>query len=64
MKKFTHLKIRKKIKTIRKNSKIVLCHGVFDVIHSGHIEYFKEAKSLGDILIVTLTTDEFVNKGI
>ena len=55
--------LEKKIKTIRKNSKIVLCHGVFDVIHSGHIEYFKEAKSLGDILIVTLTTDEFVNKG-
>ena len=29
-----------------------------------YIEYFKEAKSLGDILIVTLTTDEFVNKGL
>ena len=46
-----------------RNKKIVHCHGVFDLLHPGHIEYFKEAKSLGDILIVSLTADIYVNKG-
>ncbi len=43
--------------------KIILCHGVFDLLHIGHIKYFEEAKSMGDTLIVTLTPDQFVNKG-
>ena len=47
----------------RKQKKIVLCHGVFDVLHHGHIKYFEEAKKKGDILVVSLTADEFVNKG-
>ena len=38
-------------------------HGVFDIIHLGHLEYFKEAKLFGDILIVSVTSDQFVNKG-
>ena len=54
-------KIVSKLKAKRK--KIVLCHGVFDLLHIGHIKHFKEAKNLGDILIVTLTPDKFVNKG-
>ena len=45
------------------NKKIVHCHGVFDVVHAGHIDYFKEAKTLGDILVVSVTSDKFVNKG-
>ena len=40
-----------------------LIHGVFDVIHVGHINYFKEAKSKVDKLIVSVTSDRFVNKG-
>jgi len=48
----------------RKNKKrIVLCHGVFDLLHIGHIRHFREAKSKGDILIVTVTPDKFVTKG-
>ena len=47
----------------KKSKKIVLCHGVFDLLHIGHINHFKEAKSLGDILFVSITADEFVNKG-
>ena len=39
---------------------IGLIHGVFDVIHVGHINYFKEAKSKVDKLIVSVTSDEFV----
>ena len=38
-------KFRKK----QKNKKIVLCHGVFDVMHYGHINYFNSAKQNGDI---------------
>ena len=41
----------------------VLCHGVFDILHVGHIRYFNEAKKHGDILIVSLTKDEHVKKG-
>jgi len=43
--------------------KIVQCHGVFDLLHVGHIKHFKEAKTFGDILIVSITPDEFVHKG-
>ena len=54
-------------KTISKlkarGKKIVLCHGVFDLLHIGHINHFKEAKKLGDILVATVTQDKFVNKG-
>jgi len=43
--------------------KIVHCHGVFDLLHVGHIRYFEEARAMGDVLVVTLTQDQFVNKG-
>lgn len=46
-----------------RDKKIVHCHGVFDVLHAGHLAYFQSAKKIGDILVVTLTADEFVNKG-
>ncbi len=43
--------------------KIVQCHGTFDLIHPGHIYHLEEAKGYGDILVVTLTAEKFVNKG-
>lgn len=43
--------------------KIVLVSGAFDIIHAGHIAYLEKAKSYGDTLIVSLTTDRFINKG-
>jgi len=43
--------------------RVVQCHGVFDLLHVGHLRYFREAKAMGDVLIVTLTADRFVNKG-
>ena len=43
--------------------KIVHCHGVFDLLHIGHIKHFEEAKTFGDVLVVSITPDEFVNKG-
>lgn len=42
---------------------IVHCHGVFDLLHPGHIRHFKEAKKQGTKLVVSLTPDRFVNKG-
>lgn len=43
--------------------RIVHCHGVFDLLHIGHIRHFEEARAFGDLLVVTLTEDKFVNKG-
>ena len=42
---------------------VVHCHGVFDLLHIGHIKHFEEAKLLGDLLVVTVTPDAHVNKG-
>src|SRR3989442_10654965 len=43
--------------------KIVHCHGVFDLLHIGHIKPLEAARKLGDALVVTVTPDRFVNKG-
>ena len=45
------------------NKTVVLCHGVFDLLHYGHIEHLQEAKAQGDILVVSVTASKFVNKG-
>lgn len=42
--------------------KIVLVTGGFDPLHSGHIEYFKAAKALGDKLVVGLNSDEWLER--
>lgn len=42
--------------------KIVLVTGGFDPLHSGHIEYFEAAKKLGDMLIVGLNSDEWLQR--
>jgi len=43
--------------------KIVHCHGCFDLMHPGHIKHFQAAKAMGDVLIVTLTPDKYIDKG-
>ncbi|HWQ93541.1 MAG TPA: PfkB family carbohydrate kinase [Clostridia bacterium] len=43
--------------------KVVHCHGVFDLLHIGHIKHLEAASRHGSILVVTLTPDRFVNKG-
>lgn len=42
---------------------VVHCHGVFDLLHIGHIRYFEQAKQFGHVLVVTITPDRFVDKG-
>lgn len=61
--KYVTIRDLKNIKKKSKKKKIVLCHGVFDLIHIGHIKHFKAAKKLGDILVVSITPDQYVNKG-
>lgn len=43
--------------------KVVHCHGVFDIVHPGHIRHFEAARNQGDVLIVTITPDIWVGKG-
>ena len=67
-------KIAKKIKTVnslvkiiddlkKKGKKVVQCHGVFDLVHLGHIRHFNLAKKEGDVLVVTITRDKYVKRG-
>lgn len=43
--------------------KIIQCHGVFDLLHPGHIKHLEAAKCEGDVLLVTITKDAHVVKG-
>jgi len=57
----------KELKAIRQklkagNKKVVFTNGVFDLIHSGHVDYLLKAKALGDVLIVGLNSDKSVKK--
>lgn len=47
----------------RNGKKVVQCHGCFDYLHLGHIKHFESAKKQGDLLIVTVTPDIFIEKG-
>jgi rfaE bifunctional protein nucleotidyltransferase chain/domain len=47
----------------RAGRKIVHCHGVFDLLHIGHLRHLQSARQFGDVLVVTITPDHFVNKG-
>ena len=42
---------------------IVQCHGTFDLLHPGHVYHLEEARALGDVLVVTMTAEKYVNKG-
>ncbi len=49
---------------ISQSGKIVIqAHGTFDLLHLGHARHLEAARRLGDVLIVTVTADRFVNKG-
>jgi len=56
--------LAKIVDDLKNQGKIVVqCHGVFELIHPGHLFHFEAAKKEGDILIVSITADKFVNKG-
>ena len=56
--------LQKIIGKFPRKKKVVLCHGVFDIVHPGHIRHLGYAKSQADILIVSCTGDKFIDKGI
>lgn len=53
--------IRPSIK--KENKTIALCHGVFDLVHPGHIVHFEQAKAMADVLVVSITSEKYVRKG-
>ncbi len=61
--KITSVKALKASNFKKKKLKTVLCHGVFDVVHPGHLRHLAHAKTKGDILIVSLTADKYIKKG-
>ncbi|HEY9246942.1 MAG TPA: PfkB family carbohydrate kinase [Candidatus Methanoperedens sp.] len=46
-----------------REKKVVMCHGVFDIVHPGHIRHLTYAKEKGDILVASFTADKFISKG-
>ncbi len=64
---------RHKIKTARelreivgappRQERVVMCHGVFDVVHPGHVRHLLYAKSKASILVASLTADRHIDKG-
>lgn len=60
-KEFFKTKIRPEVD--RQGKTIALCHGVFDLIHPGHIIHLEQAKKMADILIVSVTSSKYVRKG-
>jgi len=46
----------------KQNSTIVFTNGCFDIIHAGHISYLKDAKALGDVLVLGLNSDQSVKR--
>src|SRR6201997_5886720 len=47
----------------RAGQTVVQAHGTFDLLHLGHVRHLEAARRLGDVLVVTVTADRFVNKG-
>jgi rfaE bifunctional protein nucleotidyltransferase chain/domain len=54
------IRIRAELK--RRKKSVVFTNGCFDILHRGHIEYLKKAKSLGDVLILGLNSDSSVKE--
>lgn len=47
----------------REGKKVALCHGVFDLLHPGHIIHLEQAKDMADVLVVSVTAAQYVRKG-
>ena len=47
-----------------RKKKVILCHGNFDVVHPGHVRHLTYAKTKAEILIVSITADAYIQKGI
>ena len=63
MKKILNINELKSIRSKHKKNKIILAHGTFDFFHYGHLRHLLESKKQADILVVSITADNFVRKG-
>ncbi len=55
--------LKEKLEKLKKEGKkIIFTNGCFDILHVGHIRYLREAKKLGDVLVVGLNSDKSVQK--
>jgi D-glycero-beta-D-manno-heptose 1-phosphate adenylyltransferase len=62
----THEAAAEEVRRLRSEGRtVVFTNGVFDLLHPGHVRYLKQARALGDALIVGLNADDSVrrNKG-
>jgi rfaE bifunctional protein nucleotidyltransferase chain/domain len=48
----------------RRGLTVVQCHGCFDIVHPGHLRHLRHAKAEGDVLLVTITGDSMISKGM
>ena len=52
------------VRALQRDGKTVAhCHGCFDILHAGHLRHFEQARAMAGALVVTVTSDRFVNKG-
>lgn len=55
--------LKEKLDKLKKEEKkIVFTNGCFDLLHRGHVEYLKEAKNLGDFLLIAINSDDSVRR--
>ena len=47
-----------------RSKRIIFCHGVFDVVHPGHVRHLAFAKTKAEILVVSITADQHIRKGM
>src|SRR5712671_2631375 len=46
-----------------RKKRVIMCHGVFDVVHPGHVRHLLYARSKADLLIASITADHHITKG-
>lgn len=56
-------RLKEILQNMKHEKKSILCHGVFDVVHPGHLRHLAFAKAKADVLIVSVTSDAHIKKG-
>jgi rfaE bifunctional protein kinase chain/domain len=60
----TPLELRQILGSPPRTEKVIMCHGVFDIVHPGHVRHLLYAKGKADTLIASLTADRHIDKGL
>ena len=56
--------LRAIIGPLPREKRVIMCHGVFDVVHPGHVRHLLYAKSKADLLVASITADKHITKGL